>query len=58
MRKVISITNTLTNEQLNVTNMEFNFVGANYAIGHIKGCGFTKLYSMADCYKVVTEEVK
>ena len=56
-RKVIAIINTLTNENLNIENMEFLFVAENWATGNVKGYGFTKTYGPWDCYKVVTEEV-
>lgn len=55
MKKVIAIINTLTNENINIENMEFTFVGENWAIGKVKGFGFTKNYGAWDGYKVITE---
>ena len=42
---------------LPIEKMEFDFIGKDYAIAHYKGYGFSKLYSAADCYKVITEEI-
>ena len=55
MKKVIAIINTLTNENINIENMEFTFVGENWATGRVKGFGFTKTYGAWDGYKVITE---
>lgn len=54
-KKVIAIINTLTNENINIENMEFTFVGEGWATGRVKGFGFTKTYGAWDGYKVITE---
>lgn len=36
---------------------DFWFVGKDYAHARIKGTGFSKCFSKADCYTVITEEV-
>lgn len=54
--KVISITDMWGNP-LPIENMEFWFIGKNYAIGHFKGYGFDKRYSSCNGYTVITKEV-
>ena len=56
MYKVIAIRN-MFNEEIDISNIEFTFVGEDYAIGHYKGSGFLKNYSKANCYTVITEKV-
>lgn len=56
MYKVISITD-MFNKEINISNIEFTFVGKDYAIGHYKGFGFLKNYSKANCYTVITEKI-
>ena len=58
MYKVISITQTMLNEKVDISKIVFTFVGKDYAIGHYQGSGFSKNYSQANCYEVITEEVK
>ena len=55
MYKIISITRW--GEPVNLDNLEIIWTGKNSVLARIKNSGFTKMYSKADCYNVVTEKV-
>lgn len=55
-RKVVSITDMWGNP-LPIEEMEFWFVGEDFAIGRYKSYGFNKRYANYDGYTVITEEV-
>ena len=55
MYKVISITRW--GEPINLDNLEIIWTGKNSVLARIKNSGFTKMYSKADCYNVITEKV-
>ena len=55
MYKVISITHW--GESVNLDNLEIIWVCKDSVLARIKNTGFTKTYSKADCYNVVTEKV-
>ena len=55
MYKVISITRW--GEPVNLDNLEIIWASKDSVSARIKNTGFTKTYSKADCYNVVTEKV-
>ena len=55
MLKVVKIVNVF-GEELPIEKMQFSFVGKDWAIGNYKGYGFSKNYSQADGYTVITEQ--
>lgn len=54
MYKVISITRW--GESVNLDNLEIIWAGKDSVFARIKNSRFTKMYSKADCYNVVTEK--
>ena len=54
MYKIISITRW--GEPVNLDSLEIIWAGKDSALARIKNSGFTKMYSKADCYNVVTEK--
>ena len=54
MYKIISITRW--GESVNLDSLEIIWAGKDSVLARIKNSGFTKMYSKADCYKVVTEK--
>ena len=54
MKKVKAIRDLLGNN-LNIKNMEIQFVGKNYVIANYKGYGFSKTYGPWDGYTVEFE---
>ena len=55
MYKIISITRW--GEPVNLDSLEIIWAGKDSVLVRIKNSGFTKMYSKADCYTVVTEKV-
>jgi hypothetical protein len=55
MYKIISITRW--GESVNLDNLEIIWVDRDSVFARIKNTGFTRTYSKADCYNVVTEKV-
>ena len=54
MYKIISITRW--SEPVNLDNLEIIWAGKDSVLARIKNSGFTKMYSKANCYNVVTEK--
>ena len=55
MYKIISITRW--SESVNLDSLEIIWAGKDSVLARVKNSGFTKMYSKADCYKVVPEKV-
>lgn len=54
MYKIISITRW--GESINLDNLEIIWANKDSVLARIKNSGFTKMYSKADCYNVITEK--